>query len=71
MDIVHFVRQTTVGISVTLLLLYLLTQNELLRAHGGRRAMRAAYATTLVSMPVLGVFVVVIAVRFLFLLRVL
>ena len=71
MDILHVMRQTTLGVTVTLVLLYLLTQNELLRAHGGRRALRVAHATTLVGAPVLALFVVVIAVRFLSLMQVL
>ena len=64
MPIIDFLNQTTFGACVTLLVLCFLTQKELLQAHGGQRALRVARATTIVSAPLLALFIVVIAVRF-------
>jgi hypothetical protein len=69
MSIVDLLRQTTLGATVTLVLLCLLTQIELLQAHGGPRAQWAARITTIASAPVLALFFAVIAVRFLSLLN--
>jgi hypothetical protein len=71
MPIIEFLNQRTFGACVTLVVLCLLTQMELLRAHGGQRAVRVARATTIVSAPFLALFVAVIAVRFAYLLQIL
>jgi len=71
MPIIDFLDQTTFGACVTLAVLYLLTQKELLQAHGGQRALRVARATTIVSAPVLALFIAVITVRFAYLLQIL
>jgi hypothetical protein len=71
MPVIDFLGQTTFGACVTLVVLCLLTQRELLQAHGGPRALRVARATTITSAPFLVLFVAVIAVRFAFLLRIL
>jgi hypothetical protein len=70
-NFVNFLRETTLGVTVTLVLLCLLTQKELLDAHGGRRAQRVAQLTAIVSAPILLLFVAVITVRFLHLLHML
>jgi hypothetical protein len=70
MQIVDLLRQTTLGAVVTLVLLCVLTQKELLQAHGGCRALRVARATTIVSAPILALFIAVVAVRLLSLLRI-
>jgi len=71
MPIIEFLDQTTFGACVTLVVLCLLTQKELLQAHGGQRALRVARATTIVSAPLLALFIAVIAVRFAYLLQIL
>jgi hypothetical protein len=71
MPIIEFLDQTTFGACVTLVVLCLLTQKELLQAHGGQRALRVARATTIVSAPVLALFIAVITVRFAYLLQIL
>jgi len=71
MTIIDFLDQTTFGACVTLVVLCLLTQKELLQAHGGQRALRVARATTIVSAPLLALFIAVIAVRFAYLLQIL
>jgi len=71
MPIIDLLNQTTFGACVTLVVLCLLTQKELLQAHGGQRALRVARATTIVSAPLLALFIAVIAVRFAYLLQIL
>jgi hypothetical protein len=71
MPIIEFLDQTTFGACVTLVVLCLLTQKELLQAHGGQRSLRVARATTIVSAPVLALFIAVITVRFAYLLQIL
>ena len=71
MPIIEFLDQTTFGACVTLVVLCLLTQKELLQAHGGQKALRVARATTIVSAPVLALFIAVITVRFAYLLQIL
>jgi hypothetical protein len=67
MSVIEFLNQRTFGACVTVVVLCLLTQTELLRAHGGQRAVRVARLTTIASAPLLALFAAVIVVRFLYL----
>jgi hypothetical protein len=64
-------QRTDVGVTVTILLLALLTQKELLRAHGDFGSRWSPHALNVAIAPLLLVFTVVVAVRFLSLVNIL
>lgn len=58
-----FFRRPDVGYAVSVFLILLLTGKELLRAHGGFRAMRLSFVATIASLPVIAVFACVVVSR--------
>jgi hypothetical protein len=64
-------QRTDVGVTATILLLAFLTQKELLRAHGDFGPRWSLHALNIAIAPLLVVFTVVVAVRFLSLVNIL